>query len=184
MYILVNMYWVWCGIFVWYVILCLDIDIMVWYIVINVIYLCDVIYLCGVMLCFDMSWYIVYIEMVMCLGLCGVCIFVGYDIVLCGSELVFIPGWVGVESSWVGVEFTLKVVRLEDGIFPTTTPPPSRRNRRFRNADMPWWNIRPVDVVLTSTAVRHMLHEHRRTRKPASKQCRRRLLRASAYHTY
>ena len=74
----------------------------------------------------------------MCLGLCGVYIFVGYDIGLCGSELVFIPGWVGVESSWVGVEFTLKVVRLEDGIFPTTTPPPSRRNRRFRNADMPW----------------------------------------------
>ena len=44
--------------------------------------------------------------MVMCLGLCGVYIllcgvyiFVGYDIVLCGSELVFIPGWVGVESS-------------------------------------------------------------------------------------
>jgi len=60
----------------------------------------------------------------MCLGLCGVYIFVGYDIGLCGSELVFIPGWIGVESSWVGVEFTLKVVRLEDGIFPTTTPPP------------------------------------------------------------
>ena len=45
----------------------------------------------------------------MCLGLCGVYIFVGYDIGLCGSELVFIPGWVGVESSWVGVEFMLKV---------------------------------------------------------------------------
>ena len=40
---------------------------------------------------------------------------------LCGSELVFIPDSVGVESSWVGVEFTLKVVRLENGIFPTTT---------------------------------------------------------------
>ena len=77
----------------------------------------------------------------MCLRLCGGYIFVGYDIGLCGlcgSELVFIPGSVGVESSWVGVEFTLKVVRLEDGIFPTTTSPPSRRNRRFRNADMPW----------------------------------------------
>ena len=76
----------------------------------------------------------------MCLRLCGGYIFVGYDIGLCGlcgSELVFIPDSVGVESSWVGVEFTLKVVRLEDGIFPTTTPPPSRRNRRFRNTDMP-----------------------------------------------
>ena len=50
------------------------------------------------------------------LYICGRC-----DIGLCGSELVFIPGSVGVESSWVGVEFTLKVVRLEDGIFPTTT---------------------------------------------------------------
>ena len=70
----------------------------------------------------------------MFLGLCEGYIVVGYDIGLYGSELVFIPGWVGVESSWVGVEFTLKVVRLEDGIFPTTTPPPSRRNRRFRNA--------------------------------------------------
>ena len=62
-----------------------------------------------------------YLEMVMCLGLCGGYIFVGYDIGLCGSELVLIPGWVGVESSWVGVEFTLKVVWLEDGTFPTTT---------------------------------------------------------------
>ena len=41
-------------------------------------------------------------------------------------------------SGWFDVEFTSKVVELEDGIFPTTTPPPSRRNRRFRNADMPW----------------------------------------------
>ena len=44
----------------------------------------------------------------MCLGLCGVYIFVEHDIGLCGSELVFTPGWVGVESSWVGVEFTLR----------------------------------------------------------------------------
>ena len=60
----------------------------------------------------------------MCLRLCGGYIFVGYDIGICGlcrSELVFIPGSVGVESSWVGVEFTLEVVQLEDGIFPTTT---------------------------------------------------------------
>ena len=57
----------------------------------------------------------------MCLGLCGGYIFVGYDIGLCGSELVLNPGWVGVESGRVGVEFRLKVVRLENGIFPTTT---------------------------------------------------------------
>ena len=101
-------------------------------------------------------------------------IWVGWCLIV--SELVFI-------LSWDGVVLSLRVVQLEDGTFPTTTSPPSRRNRRFRNADMTWWNIRTVVVVLTSVAVCRMLHEHRRTRKPASKQCRRRSLRASAYHT-
>ena len=57
----------------------------------------------------------------MCLGLCEGYVVVGYDIGLCGSELVFVPGWVGVELGCVDVEITSKVSWLEDGIFPTTT---------------------------------------------------------------
>ena len=123
----------------WYVILCLDIG-CIWYIDVSwyicvvwyyVLIYCDILW--SVILCLDILWYIVYIEIVMCLGLCecyiwvmclGLCgcyIFVWYDIGLCGSELVLIPGWVDVPSSWFDVEFTLKVVELEDGIFPTTT---------------------------------------------------------------
>ena len=47
-----------------------------------------------------------YLEMVKCLGLCGGYIFVGYDIGLCGSELVFVPG-VGLVSSRVGLVLSL-----------------------------------------------------------------------------
>ena len=56
----------------------------------------------------------------------------------------------GLKWCWVGLSRVirvLKVARLEDEIFSTTTPPPGRRDRRSRNADMSWWNIRPVKYV-------------------------------------
>ena len=49
------------------------------------------------------------------------------DLVLARADLRHVCA----QSGWGGSPF-------EDGIFITTTPPPSRRDRRSRNADMPW----------------------------------------------
>ena len=120
-----------------------------------------------VMILWDM-WYMVWF-----CGLCssGYCCHVG----CCGVELN-IPLAVCAESSW-------ECSCVEDEIFITTTPPPSRRDHGSRNTDMSWWKFCPDEGwVMIWQCVECSMS----TAGPASLRLsngRRRSLRALTYYT-
>ena len=182
----------------WYIyiviMLCHDIYILWLYLRYDVYcdYVCVMIYLCDDNFMFLVGlggwWYNKVIWWVWLSGVefvLSVCGFMGW--MMCCSGGAY-PQF-GLKWCWVGLSRVirvLKVARLEDEIFSTTTPPPGRRDRRSRNADMSWWNIRPVKYVQCWT-IQQCVVCSVSTAGPASLRLyngRRRSLCALAYHTY